>query len=89
MPTVDVKTQTDSQITITLHQYFPDKQNTTLKSIALTRQPDSSIQLTHDGQAIGSFQQDRIFTSSGMETSGKVLRLNKTGTTPLYFVGNK
>ena len=89
LPKADVKAQSDSQITIVLHQYYPDKQDVSLQNVLLSRQTDNSIQLMHNGEAIGTFQQDRIFTSSGMETTGNVLRVNKAGSAPMVFVGYK
>ena len=90
LPTADVKAQSDSEITLTLNQHYPAVQQTTLRNVILRRQPDSSILLNYQGQVIGSYQTDRIFTNSGMEAQGKVLRINSADRTkPLVFIGYK
>ena len=90
LPTADVKAQSDSEVTLTLHQYYPATRHIILEHVGLARQSDSSIRLSYQGQVIGSYQTDRLFTNSGMEAQGKVLRISKTGDeSPMVFVGYK
>lgn len=78
MPVAELRADSDSEVTVTIRRFFPAPETKTLKKVALQVQNDQSVWLLYQGKLIGSYQTDRIFTSSGMEIEGNVLRINKS-----------
>lgn len=83
MPTATLESTGSNLLTLTLTESFPSISVQTFTDVTLTEQPDQSLTLVQAGQIIGSVQTSRVFTASGMEIQGKLLRLsipNKTFT---------
>ncbi|GAA4410958.1 hypothetical protein GCM10023187_36200 [Nibrella viscosa] len=92
MPVAELKAESDSEVTVTLRRFHPDTNTQTLTNITLQPQADKSIRLLYNGEVIGTYQTDRVFTNSGMETQGNVLRIAKADNdsrNKLYFIGYK
>lgn len=90
MPYVQLKTESDSTITLVYTKLYPVKSSQRIPNIALNRQADA-IQLRLADSSFGTLQTDRIFTNNGMEKQGKLLRVSLQ-TDPqrsLYFAGFK
>jgi hypothetical protein len=90
MPYVELKTESDSTITLVYTKRYPVKSSQRIANIALNRQADA-IQLRVADSSVGTLQTDRIFTNNGMEKQGKLLRvsLQTDSKRSLYFAGFK
>lgn len=90
MPYTELKAESDSSVTLVYTRQSPAKVSQSIEHVALVRQP-TGIQLRVANSSIGTLQTDRIFTNSGMEKQGKLLRVNIQGDpqTSLYFAGFK
>lgn len=76
MPTVTLRATATNTLTLVWNQSLPKAGVQTLVGITLVQQPDQGIELMQAGQVIGSIKTNRVFTDSGMETQGKLLRLS-------------
>ena len=87
MPYTELKAESDSTVTLV---YSLAKTSRSIQHIRLSRQADG-IQLLLADSSIGTLQTDRVFTTSGMEKQGKLLRINmqNDATNQLYFAGYK
>ena len=74
MPSAELKAESDSTATLIYTKRYPTTETRRIEHISLIRQGDV-VQLRDNGTVVGSFQTDRVFTNSGMETQGKVLRV--------------
>ena len=90
MPYTEIKGESDSSVTLVYTNTYPSKEEQSLKHVMLSRQANG-IQLRSAGLLIGTLQTDRIFTNSGMEKQGKLLRisLENDSKNPLYFTGSR
>ncbi|UFH55277.1 hypothetical protein [Spirosoma sp. KNUC1025] len=86
LPYAELKTESDSGVALIYTN--PEKSDQVIQHITLSRQANS-IQLHAGGSVVGTLQTDRIFTNSGMEKQGKLLRLSVQNTPErtLSFVG--
>lgn len=75
MPSVDLRAETDSTVTVRYTRYTPDRVVQQLSGVTLRRQAEA-VQLRLADSSIGTLQTDRIFTNSGMEKQGKLLRIS-------------
>lgn len=90
LPYAELKTESDNSVTLVYTKLYPTKVSQIVQHISLVRQ-SAGIQLFMDGLNIGTLQTDRIFTNSGMERQGQLLRLNlqSESRNDLNFVGSK
>lgn len=90
MPYAELKTESDSTVTLIYTQRYPAKSSQRIPNVALSRQAEG-IHLRVADLRIGSLQTDRIFMNNGMEKNGKLLRLSHQNAPqrPLYFAGFK
>lgn len=90
MPSAELKASSDTEVTLIFTKQYPVKEVKKLDHVTLSLQPDQSIVFRVDGAVIGSLQTDRVFTASGMETEGKLLRINgKASQGEVNFTGYK
>lgn len=75
MPYTELKAESDSSVTLVYNTQYLTKTSQSIQHIQLSRQADL-IQLRVADSSIGTLQTDRIFTDSGMEKQGKLLRVN-------------
>ncbi|GAA4449175.1 hypothetical protein GCM10023189_08240 [Nibrella saemangeumensis] len=90
MPVADLKVESDSEVTLTVRRFFPVADTQTLRKVKLQPLADHSVRLLYQSEEIGTYQTDRVFTNSGMETQGNVLRISRAAGDPqtsLYFTG--
>lgn len=80
MPTVTIRATGLNTLTVTLTRFRPKTHIQTLTGVTLSPQPDQHMALLRGNQVIGSVQTSRVFTASGMETQGKLLRLSAMNT---------
>ncbi|MBO0950224.1 hypothetical protein [Fibrella forsythiae] len=91
MPAVTLTPETEAAVTLTYLRQYPTAQSQTLTHLQLTRLADKSIQLTQQGQVLGTVQTDRAFNTNGMERQALVLRVqtNANPQTAITFTGAK
>ena len=75
MPMASLKPETGNVVTLTYLQQYPVAQVQTLTQVQLTRLADNTVQLTRQGQVIGTVRTDRAFNANGMERQAPVLQL--------------
>ena len=90
MPYAELKAESDSTVTLVYTKLYPTKTSQSLEHVSLSRQTNG-IQLRLADSTIGTLQTDRVFTNSGMEKQGKLLRVNIQNDlqNTLFFVGSK
>ncbi|MFD2572419.1 hypothetical protein ACFSUS_17400 [Spirosoma soli] len=91
MPFAELRTESDSTVTLVYTRLYPNKDIRQIPNVVLSRQTEA-IQLRVADSSIGTLQADRIFTDSGMEKQGKLLRISVQSNNPqntLYFSGYK
>ena len=92
MPTAKLTPETDATVTLTYLTSYPAPQSQTFAHLQLARLADNSIQLTRQGQVIGTVQTDRAFNTNGMERQALVLRVQTKPSNPqaaIVFTGAK
>ena len=92
MPSATLTPETDATVTLTYLQQYPTPQTRTFAHLQLSRQPDNSIQLLQQGQALGTIRTDRAFSANGMERQALVLRVQANTSDPqtaITFTGAK
>ncbi|GAB3986748.1 hypothetical protein GCM10028807_04820 [Spirosoma daeguense] len=87
MPYVQLKAESDSQVTLTYTKLYPARTDLSVKHVSVIRQNDT-IRLRLGNSDIGTLLTDRAFTSNGMEKQGKLLRLTHSQSS-LSFTGLK
>ncbi|GAB3713386.1 hypothetical protein GCM10027592_52580 [Spirosoma flavus] len=87
---IQIKAETDSNVTIIYTKNSFPKVNLSLSHVAVIRQNEGLV-LRSGNMDIGTLQTDRVFTNNGMEKQGKLLRLNyqSNGQNLLNFTGLK
>lgn len=75
MPYAELKAESDSTVTVTYTKLSPAQEIKQIQHVNISRQADT-IFLKVDGITIGTLQPDRVFTNSGMEKQGRLLRLS-------------
>lgn len=90
MPYAELKTESDSSVTLVYTKLYPDKASQSIEHISLRRQPDG-VQLRVGNLPVGMLQTDRIFTDNGMEKQGKRLQVtvSRDSQNSVYFTGFK
>ncbi len=86
MPTATLTPESDATVTLTYLRRYPVEQSQTFPSLQLTRLTDKSIQLTRQGQVLGTIQTDRAFNANGMERQALVLRVQANTRDPLTAI---
>jgi hypothetical protein len=92
MPTATLTPETDATVTLTYLRKYPMVQSQTFMHLQLTRLADKSIQLSQQGQILGTVQTDRAFNTNGMERQALVLRVQTNPNDPqtaITFTGAK
>ncbi len=92
MPMVTIVPESDAAVTLTYLKQYPVAQSQTFSHLQLTRLADKSIQLTQQGQVIGTVSPDRAFNANGMERQALVLRVQSNTSDPqtaIVFTGAK
>ncbi|MVM39806.1 hypothetical protein GO730_22995 [Spirosoma sp. HMF3257] len=89
MPSAELKKETDSSVTLVYNASYSTN-SSQIPHVRLSRQADQ-IQLQLGDSSIGSLQTDRVFTTSGMEKQGTLLRINiqNDSKNSLTFTGAK
>lgn len=75
MPTATLTPETDATVSLTYLQKYPEVKSLVFSHLQLTRLPDNRVELTRQGQVIGTIQTDRAFNTNGMERQALVLRV--------------
>ncbi|WP_420146643.1 hypothetical protein, partial [Spirosoma sp.] len=75
MPFAELRGESDSSVTLVYTTTYPTKAEQSIQHVTLSRLTNG-IQLRASGSVIGTLQTDRIFTNSGMEKQGKLLRIS-------------
>ncbi len=90
LPYAELKKESDSTVALVFTKLYPEKAVNELPNIKLRRQ-SSTIQLRLADSSIGTLQADRIFTNSGMEKQGNLLRITLQSNSQhlLNFAGAK
>jgi hypothetical protein len=90
MPFAELKTESDSTVSLVYTKLSPEKDIKEFHNVRLSRQGDVVLLKVADVN-IGTLQTDRIFTNSGMEKQGRLLRLSifEEPNFVLYFSGAK
>ncbi|SOD95874.1 hypothetical protein [Spirosoma fluviale] len=74
LPYAEIKAESDSTVTLVIHRPAPAQTDWTIQHVSLSRQ-STNIQLNVGSSTIATLQNDRVFTSNGMEKEGKLLRI--------------
>ncbi|GAB3500653.1 hypothetical protein GCM10027341_26300 [Spirosoma knui] len=90
LPCVELTPESDSTVTLVYTRSASANDRTKIPQIGLSRQADAILLKTADA-SIGTLQTERIFTNSGMEKQGQLLRLSivKEPDTLFNFAGVK
>ncbi|WP_080059638.1 hypothetical protein [Spirosoma aerolatum] len=88
MPYVELKQESDSNVTLLLTKPYPSSQTKAISHVRLQRKSDG-VELKVANTSIGTLQTDRVFTNSGMEKQGQLLRLSAQDGSISEFVGVK
>lgn len=92
MPVATLTPETDASVKLTYLRKYPVVQSQTFTQLQLTRLTDNSIQLSRQGQVLGTIQTDRAFNTNGMERQALVLRVQANISDPqsaITFTGAK
>ncbi|XWW47740.1 hypothetical protein JYG30_09960 [Fibrella sp. USSR17] len=92
MPTATLTPETDAAVTLTYLTKYPATKAQTFTHLQLKRMADNSIQLSQQGQVLGTVQPDRAFNANGMERQALVLRVQTNASDPqtaITFTGAK
>ncbi len=84
MPVATIQSADAATFTLTLIQAAPAANVRTVTGVTIVRQDDQRVDLVQNGRVIGSVQTGRVFTASGMETQGRLLRISDS---TLTFTG--
>ncbi len=84
MPVVVIQSAADHALTLIIATPASTANVRAIAGVTLVRQDDQRTNLVRNGQVIGSVQAGRVFTASGMETQGHLLRLADS---TLAFIG--
>ncbi|GAB4037720.1 hypothetical protein [Spirosoma gilvum] len=88
MPYVELKQESDSNVTLLLTKQYPTPETQTIPHVLLQRKLDG-VELRVANSSIGTLQTDRIFTNTGMEKQGQLLRLSNQDGSVSEFIGVK
>ncbi|MBN8825023.1 MULTISPECIES: hypothetical protein [unclassified Spirosoma] len=88
MPYVELKQESDSNVTLLLNKPYPSSETKAISHVRLQRKSDG-VELQVANTSIGTLQTDRVFTNSGMEKQGQLLRLAAQDGSISEFVGVK
>ncbi|QKZ11746.1 hypothetical protein [Spirosoma sp. KUDC1026] len=89
MPTINVTAETDTTVTMTYTNPYPSLSEDQISHVLVRRQAEGVYFWTND-TLIGSLQNDRAFTSRGIEKQAEVLRINAVHSNKtVRFVGFK
>lgn len=89
MPTLNITAETDSTVTMTYTDQYPSVAEEQISHV-LVRQQADGIYFWKNDTLVGALQNDRAFTSSGIEKQADVLRINVARSEKaIRFVGYK
>lgn len=89
LPTLNVTAETDTTVTMTYTNPYPSSSEDQIPHVLVRRQAEGVYFWTND-TLIGSLQNDRAFTSRGIEKQAEVLRINAVHSNKtVRFVGFK
>lgn len=90
MPVVSISHESASTVSILYQQAYPTSRTIALKGVSLKRLADNSIELSQQGDALGTVRTDRAFNNNGLERQALVLRVQRQqGDDSFSFTGAK
>lgn len=88
MPYVELKQESDSNVTLLLTRQYPASETQVIPHVLLQRKANG-VELRIANTRVGTLQTDRVFTSNGMEKQGQLLRLTAQDSSVSEFIGVK